>query len=444
MNITKPNSPWRPFRSSQSRPWSNKLAAHLLRRAGFGGTITEIEAAQKAGLEATLDQLFNAESAAAYNEEMATAGRLVSGGSDSKSLAAWWLLRMVQTPCPLVEKMTLFWHGHFATGADKVNDARAMLRQNMLLREHALGNFEPLIQEISRDVATLIYLDSEDNRKTRPNENYARELMELFCLGPGNYTEQDIKEISRCFTGWEVRNGKFRFNSHQHDDREKSVLGQKGNFDGTDAVKIVVQQDAAARFIARKLIRFFVADQETISRELVEPLATELRRSEFDIRRTVRTILASEYFYSPAAIGKKIKSPVELAIGFLRFFGASVNMPALAEQLSRLGQLPLYPPNVKGWDGGKSWINASTVLARANLIAKIANSGDTTFQDGSLAEWAKSNPQVNTTSGLKWANEYLLALPLPAAVSDGFDKMNVSDMRTTISWLAALPEYQLN
>ncbi len=303
------NSPWKPFRSSQARPWSSKLAAHLLRRAGFGGTITEIQAAHKAGLEATLDQLFNADAAVAYNEEMAMAGRLVSGSSDSKSLAAWWLLRMVQTPCPMIEKMTLFWHGHFATGADKVNDARAMLRQNVLLRKYALGTFEPLVQEISRDVATLVYLDSEDNRKTRPNENYARELMELFCLGPGNYTEQDIKEIARCFTGWEVRSGKFRFNSHQHDDHEKSFLGHTGNFDGTDAVGIVVRQDAAARFICRKLIRFFVVDQHEISEELVTPLANDLRQSGLNIGQTVRTILASDFFYSPQAIGNKIQEP---------------------------------------------------------------------------------------------------------------------------------------
>ncbi len=437
-------SAWKKFRPSPERPWSNRLSAHLLRRAGFGGTIGEIKSAQKSGLNPTLDRLFNTSSADSYNEEMATAGRLVSGSQDSRSLAAWWLLRMVQSPCPLIEKMTLFWHGHFATGADKVKDARAMLRQNILLRKYSLGKFEPLVQQLSRDVAMLVFLDSEDNRKTRPNENYSRELMELFCLGPGNYTETDIKEIARCFTGWEVRRGKFKFNAHQHDNQTKSFLGQKGNYDGDDAVRIVLQQDAAARFISRKLIRFFVFDDEEISPELVAPLAERLRESGFDIGRTVRTILASRIFYSEAAIGRKIKSPVELAVGFLRFFGASVNMQDLSNRLARLGQLPLYPPNVKGWDGGRSWINASTVLARANLISDIATRGETKFKKGSLTEWAKSNSNVVEGDNFEWVNEYLFAVPLPESAQTGLANVDSSEMQKIVTWLAALPEFQLN
>ncbi len=438
------DSAWEPFTASPDRPWSNRLAAHLFRRAGFGGSISEINTAQKAGLQPTIDHLFNASNADSYNEEMATAGRLVSGGQDSKSLAAWWLLRMVQTPCPLIEKMTLFWHGHFATGAEKVNDARAMLQQNILLRKHALGPFEPLVQQISRDVAMLVYLDSEDNRKTRPNENYARELMELFCLGTGNYTEHDIKEIARCFTGWTVQRKKFNFNPYQHDNQPKSLLGETGNFDGNDAVQIVLQQDAATRFIARKLIRFFVFEGDDISDKLVEPLANELRESGFDIGQTVRTILTSQLFFSETAIGRKIKSPVELAVGFLRFFDASVNMQALSNRLERLGQLPLYPPNVKGWDGGRAWINASTILERANLIFDIVNRGDTKLRAGNWIQWAKSHPQTDVNDELQWMDQYLLATAVSQASRTELQKFKSSEIQQAISWLAALPEFQLN
>ena len=444
MTKIDPTTAWRPFIASAERPWSNRLAAHLLRRAGFGGTIHQIESARKSGLPETLDLLFNSSSADSYNEEMAIAGRMISSNQDARSLAAWWLLRMVQTPCPLIEKMTLFWHGHFATGADKVNDARAMLRQNILLRKHALGKFEPLVQAISRDVAMLVYLDSTDNRKTRPNENYARELMELFCLGPGNYTERDIKEIARCFTGWEVRRGKFRFNSHQHDKGSKSFLGETGDYDGDDAVRIVLQQEASAKFICRKLIRFFVFDDEQIPDELVAPLADSLRRSGFDIGQTVRTILSSEIFYSDKAIARKIKSPVELAIGFLRFFDCSVNMQQLSNRLAQLGQLPLYPPNVKGWDGGRNWINASTILARTNLIVDLATSGNTKFRSGSLSEWAKSTPRVATNNNHRWIDEYMFAQPLPEVARQKINQMKATEIEQLVSWLVALPEFQLN
>ncbi len=251
-------SPWEPFVPTVENPWSAKLAAHLFRRATFGASIGQVDDAVANGLEATLDGVFDLSGAEAFEKEMETAGRVLAGGEDSRELAAWWLLRMVQSPCPLQEKMTLFWHGHFATSAEKVVDARAMLKQNKLLRRHALGQFEDLVQGISKNPAMLIYLDSTENRKTRPNENYARELLELFCLGPGNYAEKDIKELARCFTGWEVRRSVFRFNKHQFDSGEKSFFDQSGNLTGEQAVRIVLNHEASTAFIARKMIRFFV------------------------------------------------------------------------------------------------------------------------------------------------------------------------------------------
>jgi hypothetical protein len=444
MDQVAPEDAWMPFQPTQSRPWSNRLAAHLLRRAGFGGSIDEINAAVENGLEATVSNLLEFDSAAEYNLGMETSGRLLSGGQDSMGLAAWWLLRMVQTPCPLQEKMTLFWHGHFATGANKVGNARAMLRQNELLRANSISRFGPLVSAISRDVAMLIYLDSTENRKTRPNENYARELMELFCLGPGNYTEKDIKEIARCFTGWEVRRHTFKFNPYQHDRDSKSFLRQAGKFDGDDAIRIILEQPAASRFIAKKLIRFFVFDDQPIRDGFAEPVAATLRDSGFDIRAAVEMILRSQVFYSDAAIAKKIKSPVELAIGTLRFFDAAVNMQQLAERLNRLGQLPLYPPNVKGWDGGRSWINAATILARGNLIAGVLNSPDTTFASGSLKEWRKQHQAFGVGNSMDWINEYWLAEPLQAKTLEPFEEPFLKSEGKTLAGLSAFPEFQLN
>jgi uncharacterized protein (DUF1800 family) len=431
-----PREAWRPFEPSSKQSWNNRLAAHLLRRTGFGGTISEIVEAQKAGHQAAIARVFDQTNDESLEEEMKSAARLITGGSDASQLASWWLLRMIKTPCPFLEKMTLFWHGHFATGADKVRNARAMFRQNQLIRKHALGKFGPFVKNMSSDVAMLVYLDSEENRKTRPNENYARELLELFCLGPGNYSEEDIKEIARCFTGWEIRRGKFHFNEYQHDKKTKSFLGASGNFDGNDAVEIVMKQDAASRFIARKLVRFFVFDDADISDKLVAPVAKHLRESEFDIRSTTRIILSS---------GKKIKSPVELAVGFLRFFDASTNVTQLGNRIAGLGQRPLYPPNVKGWPGGRTWINASTVLARANLISDILKNDKTKFKTGSLQAWLKVHEDFKPKESYDWAEEFLLATPLSEETRKGFSALAKSaDPIKSLAMLASLPEFQLN
>ena len=442
-----PVESWQQFEPTNERPWTNRLAAHLFRRCEFGRTIEEIVAAQKAGPTATIESILLQATDATIDTDMASAGRLVTGGPDASQLSAWWLLRMVKSQSPFLEKMTLFWHGHFATGADKVLDARAMLRQNQLLRKHALGKFEPFVKAISRDVAMLIYLDSEENRRTRPNENYARELMELFCLGPGNYTESDIKEVARCFTGWEIRKGRYNFNEHQHDKQTKSFLGAVGNYGGDDAIEVVLRQPSSTQFIAKKLIRYFVFDDQEISDAFAAPIADRLRESGFEIGDAVKTILSSNVFYSDLSVGRKIKSPIELAIGFLRFFDASTNLSRLSQELDSLGQRPLYPPNVKGWAGGRSWINASTILARANLITGILANDKTKFSAGSLDAWSKSHPAFDVSGSLKGFEEFMLATDLPSETHDVYATIANGAKRSpdkVLGWLAALPEFQLN
>ncbi len=448
--MTSAQPDWSPWTATPSQKWDWRLAQHLYRRAGFGATREQIQRSVAQGCQATLDELFSQQGCSEFDEQMKPMERVLTASQEPMQLASWWLLRMVQTPCQLLEKATLFWHGHFATGADKVQNSRAMLAQNRLIRTHALGRFRPLVHGISRDVAMLVYLDSTDNRKTRPNENYARELMELFCLGPGNYTEKDIKQIARCFTGWAVRHGEFRFNSYQHDGGTKRFLGRSGKFSGEDAVNIVLDQSAAPYFIAKKLVRCFVVDDVDMDNEFCDPIADHLRRSDFDIAQAIRLIVGSRYFYSDDVIGHKVRSPVEMSVGLLRYLEASFNMTTLAQRLRLLGHLPLFPPNVKGWEGGRRWINASTYFGRANLVREIVSSGNSAFRGGELAAIVdrkhRRDPEI-------WVDQLigdLLAVPLPDESRQqlielaGNRRQNFQRQITdVISAIGAMPEFHL-
>lgn len=447
-----PTWAWRPYVPSPDAPWNRRRVAHLYRRAGFAATWSQLESGVQSGPAATLDRLF-AESPAAteFETESQRMARSVVAGNDVAQLSAWWLYRMAVTPRPLLEQSLLFWHGHFATSGAKVESGLQMHAQFNLLRTHAWGPFEPLVQAISRDPAMLIWLDSTANRKTHPNENYARELMELFCLGVGNYTEHDIQEIARAFTGWEIQYGKFRFTPHHHDAGEKAFLGQRGNFNGDDAVRIVLAQPAAARFIARKLIRYFVCDEPQAPDALVEPLAAELRANELNTGRAIRTILASNLFHSPAAIGRKIRAPVELAIGVLRAFDGRTNFHELHAALDRLGQGVFFPPNVKGWDGGRTWINSATLLGRANLVAALVDREESRFAGSrGLAAVALRDGLTTPAATVDRLAELLVAVPLTpqvrtalldVAIAAGDDHHRRT--RDVLVLLAALPEFQL-
>ena len=450
-----PETAWKVFTPSEQQPWTRQLAAHLYRRAGFAASQADLVAALKTSPAELVDRLVNAEPSDESDKfvgEMEQVGKLILSGREPKRLAAWWLYRMTFCERQLLEKATFFWHGHFATSAAKVNNVAAMLKQNELLREHALGSFEELVQGISRDPAMLIYLDSTQNRKTHPNENYAREVLELFCLGLGNYTEKDIQEIARCFTGWEVKRGGFRFNQYQHDDGVKRFLGVSGKLGGAEAVKAIVKQPAAARFIARKLVKFYLFDEPVASDELIQPLADQLTGNGFHIGEVVQTILSSQLCFSPHALNRKIRSPVELAIGLLRTTGTSVNFFQLSDQLELLGQLPFYPPNVKGWDGGRSWINSSTLIARSNLVSRIVRSPDTTWADGDPAQWLRlRSGSADVGKQVDWLLDMLVAQPVKSASRDELVQL-AAELKTDrpqgvadlICAISALPEFQLN
>jgi uncharacterized protein (DUF1800 family) len=380
-----PVEAWKPWAPDADRPWDLKWAGHLFRRAAFGATWQELQDAVGEGPEETLNRLLaGREGQADFNramDDLAPTMVRYRPDNESEELQGWWLYRMMSTPHPLLERMTLFWHNHFATSIAKVRQVPLMKEQNLLLRKHALGKFRPFVLEMSKDPAMLVWLDSNSNVRGRPNENYARELMELFTLGVGNYTEKDVREAARAFTGWHTtarynprnqqQDAAFTFNAGQHDGGPKTVLGQTGNWDGGDVVRILLEQPACARFLARKLYRHFISEAETPPDGLLEPLAEQLRKSDYDLGGLVRTILRSRHFYSDYAYRQRIKGPVEFLIGTVRTLEGSMPLESAIQNLpgpmDGLGQTLFAPPNVKGWDGGKAWLNSATVLARHNL-----------------------------------------------------------------------------
>jgi uncharacterized protein (DUF1800 family) len=268
--------------------------------------------------------------------------------------------------------MTLFWHNHFVSSQQKVRSPQLMYRQNVLLRRHAFGNFTALLHAVARDPAMVIYLDSASNRKGQPNENFAREVMELFTLGEGHYTERDIKEAARAFTGWGVDpdRGEFVFRRIAHDDGVKTVLGRRGNLDGDAVLGILLAQPQTAELIVAKLWREFVAPDPDPGE--VRRIAQVFRESGYEIRPALRALLTSDSFYEPGNRAVLIKSPVELVVGTLRQFSFATGEPLpFALGVAVLGQSLFSPPNVKGWPGGEMWINSTTLLARKAFLDRL-------------------------------------------------------------------------
>jgi uncharacterized protein (DUF1800 family) len=353
-----------PFRG----PFNARHAAHLLRRTGFGGTSGDIAAYAQLDARRAVDALVHPAGPdvdfPAYPPELGTLNNTMYGQRKT-AVQLWWLDRMLRSRRQLTEKMTLFWHNYFATAVSK-SPPEMMAQQNALFRAQGLGNFRTLLASVTRDPAMLVWLDNRYNTKAHPNENYAREVMELFALGLGNYTEDDVKEGARAFTGWTLKNGQPFFNPAQHDAGLKTFLGHTGSFDADDAINIIVSQPIHQRYFARKLLEAFVySDPEP---ELIEGVASVYALSGCDISRTLAAILRSNVFYSNRTYRALPKSPIEFAIGTLRYIGATQIPANLPGALARMGQEPLNPPSVKGWDGGPTWINTSTMLARFNFI----------------------------------------------------------------------------
>ena len=299
-------------------------------------------------------------------------------GQRYELLRAWWVREMLSTPSPLTERMTLFWHNHFTSGQDKVQYPQQMAQQNMLLRRDALGNFGELLHDVAKDPAMLQYLDGASNRKGKPNENFAREVMELFTLGEGNYTQRDVSEAARAYTGWSLDpdTQAYVWRANQHDDGDKTVLGQTGPFDGDQVLDILLARPETATFVTTKLWREFVSDTPDPAR--IAPIAAQFRASHYDIKVALRGLFMSDAFWDEGDRGVLVKSPVEFVVGTLRAFDIGYdNTAPFAAQIRTLGENLFYPPNVKGWPGGTIWINSSTLLARKQFVEQLFRATET-------------------------------------------------------------------
>lgn len=397
--------------------WTLNEAAHLLNRAGFGGNPAEIKAFHAKGREKAVDLLLTAkdepdafplpkwatrEQAVAdmqarvkqRREIMKSTRGMTPEQADKMRREAfkaiqqenrqhalegqgWWFRRMMKTTAPLREKMTLFWHDHFATSIQKVKQPVLLMLQNELFRNQSIGNFKELTQAILLDPAMMLYLDTESSKKGMPNENFAREVMELFTLGEGNYSEEDIRQAARAFTGYQLNrsSGNVIHNRRQWDGTPKTIFGQTGEYDGKDVINLIFEKPGVATFMARKIWEYFVYDNPAPA--AIEALGKTLRDANYQMEPLLREIFLSKEFYSEAAIRSQIKSPVQFTIGLLKELEIDVpptGFPIKAQQ--ELGQVLFMPPNVAGWDWGQAWINTNTLLTRYNLAGFITKGAD--------------------------------------------------------------------
>jgi uncharacterized protein (DUF1800 family) len=442
--------------------------AHLLRRAGFGARPDEVDRAVKSGYRATVESLLAGLTGPDPGGDAVTLPRLANpqSGFDAPTaskraaqeaeflqLQRWWLNRMIATSTPLREKLTLIWHGHFATAYQKVRIVSFLYRQNQLFRSRGGGSFAALTQAVAKDPAMMLWLDTESNKAGHPNENFARELMELFTLGIGNYSELDVTEAARAFTGWTVlpATGEFFLRDRQHDGSPKTVLGQTGNFDGTDIVAIVTHQPVSAPFVVAKLwshLAYPVAPNDPI----VAPLAATFAR-DLNVTSLLRAILLHPAFTSTTAKAGLVKQPIEWAVGMARAFGLTADLKAaganngpgntpgsvaatgqspLSAILSLLGQEPFNPPSVGGWPQNAYWLNTATSLARLQAGTMLARSVDLTWLNA-LPVSQRANALANRLSIDGWGQTSAAALN------------HVASTPTALLALAlSAPEYVLN
>jgi len=479
-------------------------AHHLLNRAGFGGTPSQVRALTNLGLEGAVDYLLEYESVPCEpvkadtfdanlmrpttaeergevqrarrmgNEALVERLRLERQAAQradryqAAEMQKWWLKRMIESPRPFEEKMALFFHGHFATNYRAIEDSYHMFMQNQLFRSFAVGNFKALTHKIIRDPAMIVFLNNHQNRAQAPNENLARELMELFTLGEGNdYTEDDIKEGARALTGYTYQDDEFVFNERVHDNDTKRILGKTGNFDGDDFVDIIFTRPKVSQFISYKLYRFFVNDMpglpESTGQRYILKLADLFRRQKYELKPVLRTVFMSEHFYSPENMASQIKSPVQLIVQSIRSLRVPARrLSALVSAGDLMGQSLFFPPTVKGWDGGRAWINTATMFVRQNvMIYLLTGRRPDAYEwetDGSEPDLVHLVDHLRDAAGDVKSDDavkYLLRFALGAEPSEDriaplvdFVKRNGGRMDTTmlialLSLITAMPEYQL-
>ncbi len=445
--LADPGWAWATYEPSARRPWTLALAAHLYRRAAFGAGWEPLQQALTDGPQRTIDKLLrpqaDVEDFTRRSEEAENAA-----GDSVEGLRAWWLRRMMETPHSLLEKMTLFWHSYFAVNATELNYPRLVHEYLRLLRIHALGPFDSLLQAISHDPATLLWLGADTNRKGAPNDSFVRPLLETFTLGPGHFADEDVRAAARAFTGWSILRGQLRYLPHEHDERVSRFLGREGHFTADDVLRIVLEQPATAQTVVRRLYRWLISETEEPSDTRIAPLAESFAKDR-NVTRLVETMLRSNLFFSRQAYRQRVKCPVEFAVGIVKTLEEMVSATQLAQDVAGLGQDLCHPPTVKGWTGGRYWINAAALIGRHNLAAALLQTGKP--YEGKLNPWAvaQRHGQATPEAATRFLLDLLVqsdlepetrdALRARARDADGPEKA----LRQFVYTVVTMPEYQL-
>jgi uncharacterized protein (DUF1800 family) len=480
--------------------WNDVTAAHLLNRAGFGGSPEDVANLHKKGLgpavsyfidyERILDDTPSPEWAHPDPQMVATREAInkaadpdtkrelqrqqnISEYAQMADLRYWWVRRMALGTRPFQEKMTLFWHGHFATSFEKVRNPYFLWLQNETIRQNATGTFNTLLTSLSEDPAMLLYLDGARSYRGKPNENFAREVMELFTLGEGHYSEQDIQQAAKAYTGWGISKDRFHYeyNPHNHDPGPKTVFGQTGTYSGEEVLNLICAQPQCAKFIAAKLWRYFV--QDSPPQPIIDALAAEFQAHQMDIKHLMSVIFHSQEFYAPDVIRSQVKSPVQWLIASTHQLQAPLPTQAMTlVMLSALGQELFNPPNVKGWDGGIAWITTNNLLDRYNFAAALVEGErvplpnlkgrmkgimNSMAEDGLMVIVPATVTSLFSTAQLDSTDDFLAALQARflngTLRSQRLDSLHdflrtrspieESDIRKSIRLLMSTPEYQL-
>ena len=373
---------WTQWKPTATNPWTIRHVVHLHRRASFGATWSEIQRDLRDGHTKSITRILDGTSRHEgvpddFDSMARVIGDAAVSSNNANRLKAWWVYRMIYSPDPLSEKLALMWHNHFATSNLKVSNLGLMREQNERFRDGAMGPFDELLKQVIKHPALLVWLDANENRKKAPNENLAREIMELFTLGVGNYSEDDVKEAARALTGWTANNGEFRFDKSEHDNGEKSIFGNTGKWNGDDLIGMLIGHRATAKRLAFRICEFLLGE-DTVDADAIDELAAGLSENHLNIRWAVETVLRSEMFYAEENMRNRVVSPPEFVVGIIRSLEMFTPPPStlkLADWITKSGQNLFYPANVFGWPGGRQWLTTRTLISRSNFVAAII-SGD--------------------------------------------------------------------
>lgn len=435
---SNPTRAWASYQPDTHSPWDLRGAGHLFRRAGFGASWSQLQQALADGPQKTVDRLLRPADADAWNRQadVLEDRALDPDAAGVESLRQWWLRRMLTSPHVLLEKMTLFWHGHFAIDGLKVNNGRLLQGHVNLLRRHALGRFSDLLAGLIHDPAMLSAFKSGGRGRIEAGSSFARNMLGVFTLGEGRASDRDVSEAVRSMSGWMVLRHQMHYADREHDAGEKTILGQRGNWTIDDVVRIVLAQPDTARRLVARLYRWLISETDPPADALLAPLVESFAK-DYDTGRLVETMLRSNLFHSPAAYRRRIKSPVEFALGIVRPLEELIPTTPLGQDLAGLGQSLGSPPTTAGWEGGRAWINRFTLLSRSNLAASLlAGSGPYGDKLSALRVARKQgggNPEK--------AVQFLLDLFLQGDVST---EVRASLPSSDVAYaIVTLPEFQL-